>query len=162
MNLRARAPAPNSSEREITITRVFAAPRRLVFAAWTEPKHLVHWWGPHGFSNTACEADVSVGGAIRIVMRGPDGAEYPMSGVFREVVVPERLVFVCVPEDAAGNPMFEVLTTATFAERAGMTTLTLTARVLTATLVAAPMIAGMELGWSQSLDRLAAEVERMA
>jgi uncharacterized protein YndB with AHSA1/START domain len=158
----ATAPSIPSLEREIVLTRVFDAPRSLVFAAWTDPKHVANWWGPKGFTNPVCEMDVRVGAAIRIVMRGPNGVDYPMSGIFREIVVPEKLVVTCIPEDAAGNPLFEVLTTATFLESKGKTTLTLTARAVKAPAAAAPMLAGMETGWSQSLDRLGAEVAGMA
>ena len=59
---------------------------------------MAQWWGPQGFSNPVCEMDVRPGGALRIVMRAPDGAEYPMSGVFREVIKPERLVLSTVAE----------------------------------------------------------------
>ncbi len=75
------------------ITRTFDSPRELVFKAWTDPKHVTQWWGPHGFTNPVCELDVRPGGAIRIHMRGPDGTVYPMTGTFHEVVEPERLVF---------------------------------------------------------------------
>jgi uncharacterized protein YndB with AHSA1/START domain len=150
------------AERELVLTRVFAAPRRLVFEVWTDPAHLAEWWGPRGFTNPVCEVDARPGGAIRIVMRAPDGAEHPMTGTFREVVVPERLVFTAIAEDKAGNPLLEVLTTAVFAERDGKTTLTLRARVVMATGQAAPMIAGMAEGWSQSLDRLESFVARTA
>ena len=95
--------------RELTLTRVFRAPRALVFQAWTDPKHLSQWWGPKGFTNPVCEEDARVGGALRIVMRAPDGAEYPMIGVFREVVAPERLVFTNSPVDAAGQPLMDGL-----------------------------------------------------
>src|SRR5436309_7085220 len=71
--------------RELTITRVFDAPRALVFKMWTEPAHMAQWWGPHGFTNPVCEMDVRAGGRLRIVMRAPDGVEYPMSGTFREI-----------------------------------------------------------------------------
>src|SRR5258705_11639360 len=77
--------------REVTITRLVGAPRELVFRAWTDPKHLAQWWGPRGFTNPVCEVDLRVGGALRIVMRAPNGTEYPMRGVFREIVAPERL-----------------------------------------------------------------------
>ncbi len=149
-------------EREVILIREFDAPRRLVFAAWTDPKHLANWWGPKDFTTPVCEMDLRVGGALRIVMRGPDGVGYPMSGTFREIVVPERLVITCIPEDATGNPLFEVLTTATFVETNGKTTLTLSARPVKAPASAGAMLAGMETGWSQSLDRLGTEVAGMA
>ncbi|MFY9770945.1 MAG: SRPBCC domain-containing protein, partial [Xanthobacteraceae bacterium] len=103
------------AEREITITRVFNAPRVLVFKAWTDADQLAQWWGPKGFTNPVCEIDVRVGGAIRIHMRSPDGNVYPMKGEFREIVAPERIVFTNIAVDAAGNPIIEGLTTVTFA-----------------------------------------------
>ncbi|GAB4368087.1 MAG: hypothetical protein Kow00121_06910 [Elainellaceae cyanobacterium] len=80
------------SDREIVITRVFNAPRELVFKAWTEPKHIEHWWGPKGFTTRVTELDLRPGGQSRYVMIGPDGTEYPVKGVFREIVPPERIV----------------------------------------------------------------------
>ena len=74
------------AEREITITRIFDAPRALVFKAWTDAAQLAQWWGPKGFTNPVCEIDARVGGAIRIHMRAPDGAIYPMGGEIREIV----------------------------------------------------------------------------
>ena len=86
--------AIESSEWDLVMTRVFDAPRELVFKAWTETKHVAQWWGPKRFTNSVCEMDVRPGGAIRIHMRAPDGVVYPMTGVFQEIVAPERLVFV--------------------------------------------------------------------
>jgi uncharacterized protein YndB with AHSA1/START domain len=80
------------SDREIVITRVFNAPRQLVFEAWTDPKHIAQWWGPKGFTTTVSEMDFRPGGTWRYVMRGPDGTEYPGKGVFREIVPFERIV----------------------------------------------------------------------
>jgi uncharacterized protein YndB with AHSA1/START domain len=105
------------TEREITITRVFAAPRALVFSAWTDARHLAQWWGPKGFTNPVCEFDARVGGAIRIHMRGPDGAVYPMKGEIRELLAPERLVFSHIAIDAAGNHIIEGLTMVTSPRR---------------------------------------------
>jgi len=144
-----------NEERELVLTRVFDAPRELVFKAWTDPKQVAQWWGPHGFTNPVCDLDVRPGGAIRIHMRGPDGTVYPMTGVYNEVVEPERLVFTSAALDVDGNPMFEVLTTVTFAEQGGKTKQIMRARVINTTAQAAPYIAGMEQGWTQSLERLA-------
>src|SRR5260370_17380009 len=77
--------------RELVITRVFDAPRELVWKAWTDPKHMAQWWGPQGFTNPVCELDVRRGGALRIVMRAPDAAQHPMRGGFPEVLYPDRL-----------------------------------------------------------------------
>src|SRR5271155_561565 len=102
------------AEREITITRTFDAPRALVFEAWTDAKVLAQWWGPQGFTNPRCEFDAKVGGVIRIDMRAPDGAIYPMQGEVREIVSPERLVFTNMALDANGSPVTAGLTTVTF------------------------------------------------
>jgi len=147
-----------ATERELVITRVFDAPREFVFKAWTDPKHVAQWWGPKGFTNPVCELNVRPGGAIRIHMRGPDGTVYPMTGVYQEIVEPERLVFTSAALDEKGKPLFEVLNTVTFAEHSGKTKLTLQARVFKATAEAAPYLEGMEAGWTQSLERLAAYV----
>jgi len=146
--------AANGVGMEVAFTRVFDAPRRLVFKVWTDPEHLAQWWGPHGFTNPRCELDARTGGAIRIDMRGPDGRTYPMTGTYQEIVEPERLVFTSVALDKAGNPLFEVLNTVTFADHGGKTTLTLQARVVKATAMAPQYLQGMEVGWTQSLERL--------
>jgi uncharacterized protein YndB with AHSA1/START domain len=88
-------------------------------------------------------------------MRGPDGTVYPMTGVYQEIVEPERLVFISAALDADGNPLFEVLTTVTFAEQGGKRKQTMRARVIKTTTQAAPYLKGMEAGWTQSLERLA-------
>jgi uncharacterized protein YndB with AHSA1/START domain len=147
-----------NEEQELVLTRVFDAPRELVFKVWTDPKHVAQWWGPKGFTNPVCELDLRPGGAILIHMRGPDGTVYPMTGVYQEVVRPERLVFTSGALDADGNPLFEVLTTVTFTEESGKTKQILKARVIKRTAQAAPYLAGMEAGWTQSLERLAAYV----
>ena len=144
------------AEQTLVMTREFDAPRDLVFKLWTDPRHVAQWWGPHGFSAPRCEWDARPGGAIHIDMRAPDGTVYPMSGAFREVEAPRRLVFTSAALDAAGKPMFEVLNTVTFTEHAGRTTtMRLEARVTAATAAAAPHLAGMNQGWAQTLDRLA-------
>jgi uncharacterized protein YndB with AHSA1/START domain len=151
----AEADASSPKFPDLTITRVFAAPRGLVFQAWTDPKRLAKWWGPHYFTNPVCEVDVREGGAIRIHMRGPEGTVYPMTGVFHEVFAPERLVFTSTPLDENGDPLFEILNTVVFEEQGEKTRLTLHARVLSATDQAAQYLDGMEEGWTQSLERLA-------
>jgi uncharacterized protein YndB with AHSA1/START domain len=82
-----------NADREIVISREFDAPRELVWEAWTNPKHVVHWWGPRGFSTTIEKMDVRPGGVWKHVMHGPDGANYPNKSVFKEVVKPERIVY---------------------------------------------------------------------
>jgi uncharacterized protein YndB with AHSA1/START domain len=80
-------------EREIYIARDFDAPRELLWEAMTNPKHVVNWWGPQGFTTTIEKMDFRVGGTWKHVMRGPDGTEYPNKSVFKEIVKPEKIVF---------------------------------------------------------------------
>ena len=72
----------NSARPDMTIVRVFDAPRRLVWQAWTEPQRLAQWFGPKGFTNPVCEVDARPGGALRVTMQAPDGTQYPMAAVF--------------------------------------------------------------------------------
>lgn len=143
---------------ELTLTRTIHAPRARVFKAWIEQHQLAQWWGPRGFTNPVCEIDVHPGGAIRIDMKGPDGTIYPMTGTFHEIREPERLVFMSAALDQQGNPLFEVLNTITFMENEGMTTLVMHAVVSKIRPEAAPYLAGQEVGWSQTIDRLDAFV----
>lgn len=144
------------NERDLVITRIFDAPRELVFRAWLDPQHLAHWWGPRGFTNPLCEVDARPGGAILIHMVGPDGVVIPTKGFFHEILAPERLVFTTTNfDDAAGQPQLEILNTVTFAEYEGKTRLTLRASIITSTPAIAPQLSEMESGWNESLDRLA-------
>jgi uncharacterized protein YndB with AHSA1/START domain len=146
---------------ELTVTHTIHAPRALVFKVWTDPIHLARWWGPKGFTNPVCEIDLRPGGAILIHMRAPDGIVYPMSGVYREIVEPERLVFISSALDKAGNPLFEVLTTVTFVEIGDSTKLTMHAIASKIRPEGAPHVAGMEEGWKQSIARLEAYAENI-
>ena len=154
MSATARAAAKPIAESVVVLTCVFDAPRALVFRTWIEPRHLAQWWGPRDFTNPVCELDVRVGGKILIHMRAPDGTVYPMTGTFREIVAPERLVFTAVAEDHAGRALLEGLVTVTFEEQGGKTKLTVREKAVALAPVAGPMLAGMETGWAQSLDRL--------
>ncbi len=143
-------------EGSLVLTRIVNAPRALVWEAWTDPKHMAQWWGPKNFTNPVCEVDARPGGAMRIHMRGPDGAVHVMGGTFRDVLKPERLVFTNNAYDEAGNTLLEGLTTVTFVEEANRTKLTIDTRVVGKAAIAPAMIAGMEVGWTQSLERLEA------
>ena len=123
---------------------------------------MAQWWGPHGFTNPICEMDVRVGGGLRIVMRAPDGVDYPMTGTFREIVVPERLVFVAVAEDAAGNPLLEALTTVTFEEHDGSTTVRTNSLFQSVEARDAMVASGMGDGMSQGYQRLDELVAKLA
>jgi uncharacterized protein YndB with AHSA1/START domain len=105
--------------------------------------------------------DLRVGGAWRIVMRAPDGGEYPCGGVYREIVPPERLVFTNVAMDKDGNPLLDGLTTVIFAAEDAKTKLTLQTRATGLVRFAPQMLAGMEMGWTQSLERLAEALARV-
>ena len=105
-----------AAAREVTITRVFDAPRGLVWKEWTEPERLARWWGPRGWSTPVegVEMDVRPGGALRVIsVSDEEGAEMATEGVYREVVEPERLVF----EEAAEGAWHEgAVSTVTFAD----------------------------------------------
>ena len=135
--------------------REFDAPRELVFKAWTDPKRVAQWWGPHGFTNPVCEWDARAGKIIHVVMRAPDGAEHPMGGKFREIVAPKRLVFTANVPDGKGGVLFEFLHDITFAEKNGKTILTVRSQVTKTTAEANKFIGGFEAGMTQSLERLA-------
>jgi uncharacterized protein YndB with AHSA1/START domain len=148
------------SDLEILMTRAFDAPRRLVFDAYTKPEHLVHWWGLRGSTLAVCEVDCRPGGAWRFVVRGHDGREDKFSGVYREVVPPERLVATeRYEEPAAGNPEWQ--STVTFEERDGKTTVT--SRILHKTVANRDghLHSGMERGANECLNRLVEHLERM-
>jgi uncharacterized protein YndB with AHSA1/START domain len=142
--------------RDLVLTRVIDAPADLVFRMWTEPKYMAQWWGPHGFTNPVCEMDVRPGGAMRIHMTGPDGTVYPMVGTFQEVVAGKRLVFMAIAQDHDGNALLESLTTVTFEDLGRKTKLTVDARAVGLAPIAPQMLAGMEAGWIQTLERLEA------
>ena len=141
--------------REISITRIFDAPRDLVWRAWTEAEQLARWFMPHGFTVPECEVDLRPGGTFRMMVRDPNGMESPTGGEFMEVDPLERLVFTTAAfEGPDGVPLFEVRNTATFADRGDKTELTLHAVVTKASPEMAAPLAGMEEGWLQSLEKL--------
>src|SRR5687767_7564343 len=91
------------ADREVVITRVFDAPRELVFKAWTEPEHFMRWWGPRGFTAPVCNIDARPGGVFHCCMRSPEGQDFWSKGTYREVVPPERIVVTDSFADAEGN-----------------------------------------------------------
>ena len=115
--------AASTVDREIVITRVLDAPRELVFRAWTEPDHVVKWWGPQGFTTTTKEMDVRPGGVWRFVMHGPDGRDYKNKIVFSEVTKPERLVYAHADDGETEPVSFQV--TVTMDDQGGKTKLTM-------------------------------------
>ena len=141
-------------EGTVVITRVFDAPRALVWQAWTDPKMLAKWFGPRGFTASVPELDARVGGALRVVMHGPDGNDYPMKGTFRELKAPERLVFSNIAIDNDGNHLLEGETIVTFTEAGGKTTMTMKSHAVGLVPASTQMLAGMEAGWTQSIDKM--------
>jgi len=143
-----------STAEELVITRVFDAPRDLVFEASTRTAHVRQWWGPRDFTMTVCEIDLRLGGAYRFVHRGPDGVEYPFKGEYREIVPPVGLVYTQIL-DMSGASDHELLVTVTFDDRDGATLLTGQLDFGSVENRVAAMETGMERGMAESLDRFA-------
>ncbi len=142
------------SDREIAMTRVFDAPRNLVFDAYSKPELLKRWLGVHGgWSLVVCEIDLRMGGAYRYVWRGPNGADMGMRGVYREVVPPERIV-ATESFDQSWYPG-DALSTITLVEQGGRTTLTLTVLYESREARDAVLKSPMEQGVAAGFDKLA-------
>ena len=152
-----------SAEDELLITRFFDSPRELVWKAWTDPDHFKHWWGPKNFTAPFCKMDFHVGGKYLYCMRSPEGQDYWSTGVYKEIVPKERIVFTDSFADAEGNvvpatdygmsPDFplETLVTVTFEDYVGKTKMTL--RHVGMPLGETSEQAGA--GWNESFDKLA-------
>src|SRR5258708_2942441 len=82
-----------NTDRELVISRLVNAPRKLVWEVWTKAEHIKHWWGPNGFTNTIDKMEVKPGGVWEFVMHGPDGKDYKNKSIFKEIIKPERIVF---------------------------------------------------------------------
>jgi uncharacterized protein YndB with AHSA1/START domain len=158
--------ATESAERELVVTRVFDAPRELVFKAWTEPEQLMRWWGPKGFTTPFCKIDFRPGGVFHYCMRAPEGQNYWGVGIYREVVAPDLIVYTDAFADAEGNPVppehygmssshpQETLVTVMFVEHEGKTKLTVRQSILESVVERD----GTKQGWLEMLDRLAEEL----
>jgi uncharacterized protein YndB with AHSA1/START domain len=149
------------SDLEIEMTRVFDAPRHLVFDAMTRPEHVRRWFGCAELALSVCEIDLRVGGAYRFTMRTPDGVDSTLQGVYREVVRPERVVFT----ERFSMPGFtsdEYQVTSTFVEAGGRTTLTTTILHTTRENRDGHLNSGIEKGVAPAYDRLAEVVATMA
>ena len=139
------------TDREIVMTRVFDAPRKLVWEAWTSPEHLPHWMlGPPGWTMPVCEVDLRPGGSWHFVWRKADGAEMAMRGVYREVVPPERLVST----ESWGGDWPETLNTLLLVEEDGRTTMTLTVLYPSKEARDAALQTGMKEGMNATFVRL--------
>jgi len=149
--------------REITITRIFDAPRELVWKAWTEPERFMRWLGPKGYTAPVCKVDLRVGGKYLYCMRSPEGQDFWGTGVYREIVPLERIVYTDSFADAEGNLVppthygfaadfpSELLVIVTFEDYEGKTKLTLKHAGLPAGEVSQQTV----VGWNESFDKLA-------
>jgi uncharacterized protein YndB with AHSA1/START domain len=137
-------------ERALVLSRVFDAPRELVYKVWTQPEHLARWWGPRGFTLISYKTDLRVGGSYRFGTRSPEGTEHWARGIYREVVPPERLVMTHAWEHPDGKPKHETMMTLTFAEKGDRTKLTLK-QTLFESVTSRDLHRG---GWSSTLDML--------
>jgi uncharacterized protein YndB with AHSA1/START domain len=132
-------------DRELTITRIFDAPRSLVFDAWSEPKHLMRWFAPNNFTVPACEMEFRAGGKFRLCMRG-FGKDHWMNGFFREIVKLERIVWISTLE----HDNNEVLTTVTFEDLGSKTRLI----VHQTYSIETDSTRGARQGWTETLEHL--------
>ena len=146
------------SDREIEMTRLFDAPRQLVFDAFTNPAHVPHWFGPRGWSVPVCEIDLRPGGSWRYVLSGPEGEEMGMSGVYKEITPPERIVTTESFDDYPG----ESLNTLTLTEEDGKTRYTVTVLYADTETRDAVLASGMSEGAAETLERLAEHLEALA
>jgi uncharacterized protein YndB with AHSA1/START domain len=147
------------SDLEIVMTRVFDAPRELVFEAHTTCEHLEKWWGPRKYTLVVCEMDFRPGGAYRFVHRGPDGEEHGFRGEYREIVPPERIVWTFEYEGMPGHISVETMT---LEDVGGKTTLTSTSVFDSLEDRDAMLQSGMEEGASETWDRLAELLQQMS
>lgn len=151
--------------KDVVITRIFDAPRDRMWKAWTEPEMLKRWWGPKSFTAPFVKIDLRVGGEYLSSMRSPEGQDFWSKGVFKEVVVPERLVMTDSFADDKGNTVpasyygmsgkwpLEMLITVQFEEAEGKTKLTL--RHSGTEGIDETDLENMRLGWSEMFDKLA-------
>jgi uncharacterized protein YndB with AHSA1/START domain len=155
------SPDRDEDARALVTTRVYDAPRELVFAAWSDPKHLAQWWGPNGFTTTTHAFDMRPGGVWRFVMHGPDGRDYQNRITFEEIVKPERLVYHHGGGDDVEPVQFRV--TVTFEDLGGKTRLTM--RGVFPSAAERDRVVkdyGAAEGAKQTLARLAAHLDTMS
>ena|SRR5665213_1610278 len=161
-------------DRELVITRVFDAPRKMVYKVWTDPKHVANWWGPKCFTIPVCEIDLRLGGAYIYVMHSPEGMEFPVKGKFIEIVVNERLVYsddMFEQQDMWKMMLGKTLTqvdfstlqsiiTVTFEDYGDKTRLTLITRFASNEVRDALINMQMAEGWTESLEKFAEELTK--
>lgn len=142
---------------QLTVERIFDAPRTLVFDAWSKPELLAQWWGPKGWTLPVCNLDLRPGGVWHYCMRGPAGEESWGKAIYHEIVAPERIVYTDYFSDAEGNiseKMPAASITLLFAEQDGKTKVTSYAQYPTAADLETVIKMGMIEGMTETLDRL--------
>jgi uncharacterized protein YndB with AHSA1/START domain len=144
------------SDREVVMTKVFDAPRELVWKAYTDARLIPRWWGPRYLTTRIDKMDVKPGGAWRFVSRGPDGKEFGFHGVYREIVKPERLSWTFEFEGVPGHVSVD---TVTFEELDGRTKVTVTSLFQTKADCDGMVASGMESGATEGTERLAELLE---
>ena len=138
-----------------SIHKLIEAEQKNIYAAWTQAEQVKKWWGPRHFINPVCELDVRVGGRFRIEMTAPDGAVFPMSGIFHEIIPNAKLVFTTIAfEDENGNGPLEYLNTATFVKGKDATMVVVKAEIRKSVQNMECLMDGIKEGWKQSLDKL--------
>lgn len=153
------------SDREIAMTRVFDAPRSMVFDAWTKPELIKRWLGAlEGWTFVVCEVDLKVGGKYRYAWRGPDGEEMAMGGVFREIVRLERLV--CTEKFDESWYAGDAVDTTVFVEKGGKTTVTTTvlyqSKEVRDGVLKSPAVSGVGKSYDKLAEVLASTQKRIA
>jgi uncharacterized protein YndB with AHSA1/START domain len=141
-------------ESTVVMTRVFDVPRERVFEAWTRAEHLEKWFAPKGFAVTDCECDARPGGVFRLCMRAPWGGAYWVRGEYREVLVPERLVIACTLDHEQGASRLDEIIDVAFEQSGSRTKLVLNSTARGTGAKAPSMLAGLQKGWAQTVDRL--------
>ncbi|MDX2144624.1 MAG: SRPBCC domain-containing protein [Rhodospirillaceae bacterium] len=147
-----KTPSAPEADREFVITRVFNAPARIVFEAWTKPEHIKRWFGPVGYPVTTADMDFRVGGKFRFVMTGPDGKEGPPFGGEYLEIVPDRKIVLTDAFEEPGSPV--MIFTVTFDEKDGKTTQTWRVVFPTADVLKSYREMGMVEGINSGLDQL--------
>ena len=147
------------SERELVISRTFAAPREVVFEATTKEEHVRRWWGPREMEMVDCRIDFRVGGSYRYAVRTPDGMEVAFGGVYREIDAPARIVHT---EGYEAMPGHDYLATVTYDEKNGKTTLTVHLLYQTREDRDGHIASGMESGMRETWERLAELIATLA
>jgi len=151
---------------ELRMSRIYNAPRLLVWKVWTEPKHLQQWWGPFGPERTICEMNFRVGGEFKVLMKTPDGAVVPAAGEYLEIVEPERIVYegdaraptACgcgLPPKARVTVLFDALQTS-------KTQLTIETHFPDENALDAANAAGFSTSWNKTLDEIGPYLEKLA